>query len=348
MPQGWETVATSFNIPHEEASQHPEAIKSVATFLLHDGLAPMPSQVDVRFTQFEHHVRSEINFLEANPNDYYRIIKQIGEGASGSVHIATKVTTEEYFALKRVKPKSNKETDNLLNEIALMQASNHGNLLRYFECYKHEGYYWLVVELMRCNLTDMVLERAGYIPEKIMAYICAETLKGLHFLHLQHRIHRDIKSDNVLVSLEGDVKIGDFGYAAQLTTDRNMRNTVVGTPSWMAPELVTGTKYDCKVDIWSLGILAIELAEGEPPYLRETPMKALFYIATRPSPTLKDRRRWSEEFTSFIAACLQKNPKQRPTALELLEHPFISGLVEETCKSQFAAYLQEWSSHQRK
>jgi serine/threonine protein kinase len=308
----------------------------------------MPSQSAVRSRQFDQQVRSELRFLEANPNDYFRVIKQIGEGASGSVHIATKIATDQYFALKRVKPKTAKESENLLNEIALMQASNHPNLLSYYECYKYDGYYWMVVELMRCNLTDMVLERAGHIPENIMAYICAETLKGLSVLHSQYRIHRDIKTDNVLVSLEGDVKIGDFGFAAQLTSDRNMRNTVVGTPSWMAPELVTGSKYDSKVDVWSLGILALELAEGEPPYLRETPVRALFFIATRPSPTLKNKTRWSDEFNSFIAACLQKNPKQRSSALELLEHPFIAGLAGTDCKSQFAAYLAEWSNHHRK
>jgi len=141
-----------------------------------------------------------------------------------------------------------------------------------------------------------------------MAYICKEILIGLQHLHSEHRIHRDIKSDNILIDLAGDVKLGDFGYCAQLTADQDYRKSVVGTPSWMSPELVTGAKYTTKVDIWSLGILCLELAEGDPPYLRDPPMRALFLIASGPPPTLKKPKRWSADFVDFIRTCLKKSP----------------------------------------
>lgn len=125
-----------------------------------------------------------------------------------------------------------------------------------------------------------------------------------------------------------------------------MRTTVVGTPSWMAPELVTGNRYDTKVDVWSLGIVMIELVEGEPPYIRENPMKALFYIASRPPPRLKNPRRASPELMDFLERCLQKSPHDRPSVQDLLSHPFLEQ-VEETAKEQFGAYLNEWLEHKR-
>lgn len=245
-------------------------------------------------------------------------------------------------ALKQVRTKNANDTENLLNEIALMQLSRHHNVLQYFETYLHERKYWLVIELMRCNLTDVLMSRPGQIPEGTIAFLCREALRGLEFLHLQHRIHRDIKSDNILLALDGSVKIGDFGYAAQLTTDLERRNTVVGTPSWMAPELIGGNKYDCKVDIWSLGIVALELAEGNPPYMDCNPMKAIFYIATKPAPTLANKSKWSPQFVSFVEACLTKIPGNRPTATELLATPFLRA-VGDHAKEEFAKFMQEWS-----
>ena len=200
---------------------------------------------------------------------------------------------------------------------------------------------------MKGNLTELVMDRAGNLPEKVMAYIAREILNGLLTLHAHHRIHRDLKSDNVLISTEGDVKLGDFGYAAQLTTEQNARQTVVGTPSWMAPELVSGSSYDQKVDIWSLGIVMLELAEGEPPYLRENPMKALFYIASKPAPLLKNKRRWSPEFQDFVTKCLVKIPQNRSLTTELVSHPFLQ-LIEETAKEQFSEYITEWYNSKTK
>ena len=173
-----------------------------------------------------------------------------------------------------------------------------------------------------------------------------EVLLGLRIMHEQFRIHRDIKSDNVLISLDGGVKLGDFGYAAQLTMEQGMRHSVVGTPSWMAPELVVGMDYGVSVDIWSLGIVAIETVVGEPPYLNENPMKALYFIATKPAPTLPNNGKWSRKFMEFVNACLVKDPETRPTSEILLGMPFITE-VPENAKQVFAEYLKEWISSKK-
>jgi len=132
----------------------------------------------------------------------------------------------------------------------------------------------------------------------------------------------------------GEVKIADFGYAAQLTQQKNKRQTIVGTPYWMAPELIRGQEYDTKVDIWSLGIMIMEMAEGEPPYMEFPPLRALFLITTKGIPDLKEPSKWSQHFQNFVSLCLEKDPSQRPDASELLKHPFMKtstggkGLVE--------------------
>ena len=142
------------------------------------------------------------------------------------------------------------------------------------------------------------------------------------YIHSLHRIHRDIKSDNILLGGDGSVKIADFGYAAQLTQQQQKRYTVVGTPYWMAPELIRGHEYGTKVDIWSLGIMIMEMAEGEPPYMEFPPLRALFLITTKNIPGLKDNK-WSANFQDFLRQCLCKEPEKRPSAEQLSRHPFL-------------------------
>ena len=138
-----------------------------------------------------------------------------------------------------------------------------------------------------------------------------------------HRIHRDIKSDNILLGMDGSVKVADFGYAAQLTQKQQKRNTVVGTPYWMAPELIRGYDYGTKVDVWSLGVMMIEMAEREPPYMDLPPLRALFLITTKEFPGLKEPEKWSSDFADFVGKCLKKEIKDRPEAADLLNHPFL-------------------------
>lgn len=165
-------------------------------------------------------------------------------------------------------------------------------------------------------------------------------------MHDQYRIHRDIKSDNILISLDGSVKLADFGYAAQLTQEKDARRSVVGTPSWMAPELVTGAEYGVSVDIWSLGIVGIEMAKGEPPYLDETPMRALYLIATRPPPNVTEDEGWSADFVNFLGVCLTKDPQQRPSCEQLLLHPLMQS-VHSNDKLQFSQLLHSWRARKK-
>ncbi len=161
------------------------------------------------------------------------------------------------------------------------------------------------------------------MPESLIALLCRDTLRGLAYIHSGYRIHRDIKSDNILLSDDGLVKIADFGYAAELSREKLKRNTIVGTPYWMAPELIKGSKYDQRVDVWSLGIMAMEMAEGEPPYMEFPPLRALFLISTKGIPPLREPSRWSDSMTDFISNCLILDLKSRPTSDSLISDPFL-------------------------
>jgi len=214
----------------------------------------------------------------------------------------------------------------LVTEIGIMKSSKHPNIVEYLDSYIVEDReMWVVMEYMGGGCLTDVLESFDTIQmtETQIAYVARETLKALSYVHSLHRIHRDIKSDNILLSSDGAVKLADFGYAAQLTNKQKVRNTVVGTPYWMAPELIRGHDYGTKVDIWSLGIMLIEMAEGEPPYMEYPPLRALFLITTKGIPPLKDQMKWSKEFHDFFQKCLDVNVQTRPEAADLLRHPFL-------------------------
>ena len=188
------------------------------------------------------------------------------------------------------------------------------------------------------------------LTEQQIAIVMQQSLRGLHYLHMAKKIHRDIKSGNILLNHDGDCKLADFGVSAELATTMSKRKTVIGTPYWMAPEVLQSQEYNGKADIWSLAITAIELAVGEPPHSNVHPMRAIFMIPNSDPPTLPEPERWSADFHDFIRVSCQKNPEKRPTALELLErHPFItrSGdkrliaqLVDE-CMAEIEEYRQQ-------
>lgn len=173
------------------------------------------------------------------------------------------------------------------------------------------------------SVSDIMRLRKKTLSEDEIATVLADTLKGLEYLHLRRKIHRDIKAGNILLNSEGHAKLADFGVAGQLTDTMAKRNTVIGTPFWMAPEVIQEIGYDCVADIWSLGITALEMAEGKPPYGDIHPMRAIFMIPTKPPPSFREPDKWSAEFIDFVSVCLVKNPEERATATDLLSHVFI-------------------------
>lgn len=220
----------------------------------------------------------------------------------------------------------NEDTSELQKEINILKECDSPWIVSYRGSYEKDGKMWIIMEYCGAgSLCDLMAICEKTLTEEEIAVVMREALKGLEYLHQSKKIHRDIKSGNILLNHFGDCKLADFGVSAELTTTMAKRKTVIGTPYWMAPEVLQSTEYNGKADIWSLGITAIELAVGEPPHANVHPMRAIFLIPTSEPPSLPDPSKWSPEFNDFIKVCLAKNPEKRPTASYLLSnHPFIT------------------------
>ncbi|KAH3663850.1 hypothetical protein OGAPHI_005253 [Ogataea philodendri] len=262
-----------------------------------------------------------------DPNQKYKNLVKVGQGASGGVYTATDLETSHCVAIKQMELEKQPKKELIINEILVMKGSKHDNIVNFIEAYLMKRNLWVVMEYMEGgSLTDIIIQ--SVLTEGQMGAVCRGTLQGLKFLHSKGIIHRDIKSDNILLSLEGDIKLTDFGFCAQIKDFSAKRNTMVGTPYWMAPEVVTKSDYGPKVDIWSLGIMTIEMIEGDPPYMNETPLRALYLITTNGKPTLHDPEALSEEMISFLDSCLEVDAEKRLTAVQLLDSPFIKNADE--------------------
>ncbi|KAL1915312.1 uncharacterized protein VTP21DRAFT_6770 [Calcarisporiella thermophila] len=290
------------------------------------GKGPTPRRRESR----KHDEKKEQELLEklrticsdADPSKLYRNLTKIGQGASGGVFTAYQVGTNISVAIKQMKLEQQPKKDLIINEILVMREAKHPNIVNFIDSFLVRGELWVVMEYMEGgSLTDVVTY--NLMSEGQIACVCRETLKGLSHLHSKGVIHRDIKSDNVLLSLNGEIKLTDFGFCAQLNENQAKRTTMVGTPYWMAPEVVTRKEYGPKVDVWSLGIMMIEMVDGEPPYLQEIPLRALYLIATNGTPKLQNPGALSATFNDFFHRCLEVEVDRRPTADELLKHPFL-------------------------
>lgn len=278
---------------------------------------PLPKGDEAHVTTLDELVKKE------NPLKQFCSITKIGEGTFGEVFVGTDRRSLDKVAIKKMDLNDNYEED-LITEIQMMQSSKHENIVRYMDSYKWGEDLWVVMEYMGGGSLTEILEQFKHVrmTEEQIALICFECLKALEYIHSNHRIHRDIKSDNVLLTAEGDIKLADFGYTVQLTQKKDKRNTTIGTPYWEAPEVITGDLYDTKVDIWSLGIMAMEMAEGEPPYMDLPPLTALRLIVVDGIPPLPSAK-WSPEMRDFVNQCLMIKVTQRGSASNLLRHDFL-------------------------
>lgn len=296
------------------------------------------------------------------PSDRFELVQLIGEGTYGEVYSAKDKQTGNRVAVKILES----ITDNLeeIEEefMVLRDLSKHPNLPEFFGIYlrkeinSEEDQLWFVMELCTGgSVTDLVHElrqRKSRLSDNQVAYILRETVKALIFLHENHCMHRDIKGHNILLTEQGNVKLVDFGVSSHLAATMARRNTSVGTPYWMSPEVIAceqqlDQSYDARCDIWSLGITAIELAEGDPPLCELHPMRALFQIPRNPPPSLSRPEYFTPLLADFISECLVKDFEQRPFAKELLNHPFLKGLDEVKAKKDLRTEIVKQRSDGR-
>ncbi|RKP06663.1 kinase-like domain-containing protein, partial [Thamnocephalis sphaerospora] len=230
------------------------------------------------------------------------------------------------MAVKQVAFTAHEKMEIIAQELGHMRDSRHANIVALYGCYVDETSLWIAMECMDAgSLTDLIsIDPERPLSEAHMARVLRDVLRALAFLHDHRRVHRDVKSDNILLNARGDVKLADFGHCTELTDTEPTRHSVVGTPFWMVPEVVKGLQYDVKVDLWSLGIVAFEMAEGAPPYMDYPPLRALFLIATHEPPQLKEPTAWSAHFQDFIRCCTRADAIKRATAAELLLHPLLA------------------------
>ncbi|KAH3763194.1 serine/threonine-protein kinase 3 [Pelomyxa schiedti] len=259
------------------------------------------------------------------------IVGKLGEGAYGTVWKARKGDTTEMRAVKRV-PVDN-DIEDIKREVNFMKQCDSMYIVKYYGSFVRKNELWIVMEYCsQGSICDVMKICRRPLNEEQIACLIKQTLKGLEYLHSRHKIHRDIKAANILVNEKGEAKLADFGVSGQLADTWAKRNTVIGTPYWMAPEVIKEVGYNEKADIWSLGITIIELAEMKPPYADVHPMRAIFMIPTHDPPTIttKPGSKWTEEIFDFLGCCLLKNPTSRLSAKLLLQHPFIAYAAEPT------------------
>ncbi|BHF68040.1 Serine/threonine-protein kinase 4 [Sparganum proliferum] len=268
--------------------------------------------------------RLEDTELATAPSNVLEIICKLGKGSYGSVFKARHRRTGSIVAVKKVPVDS--DLSEIVKEISIMQQCDSQYIVKCYGSLFDNQDLWICMEYCGAgSVADIMRLRNQTLREEEIGTILKYSLLGLDYLHQMRKIHRDIKAGNILLTNSGMAKLADFGVAGQLADTLAKRNTVIGTPYWMAPEVIQEVGYNCSADIWSLGITAIEMADGKPPLGEEHPMRALFMIPSQPSPRLRREDAWSPDFVSFVNSCLSKLPEARPSAADLLATDFVRG-----------------------
>uniref|UniRef100_A0A8C5RT97 non-specific serine/threonine protein kinase n=1 Tax=Laticauda laticaudata TaxID=8630 RepID=A0A8C5RT97_LATLA len=274
--------------------------------------------------QYEHVKR------DLNPEDFWEIIGELGDGAFGKVFKAQNKETKVLAAAKVIDTKSEEELEDYMVEIDILASCDHPNIVKLLDAFYYENNLWILIEFCAGGAVDAVmLELERPLTEPQIRVVCRQTLEALHYLHENKIIHRDLKAGNILFTLDGDIKLADFGVSAKNTRTIQRRDSFIGTPYWMAPEVVMcetskDRPYDYKADVWSLGVTLIEMAEIEPPHHELNPMRVLLKIAKSEPPSLAQPSKWSADFKDFLKKCLEKNVDARWNITELLQHPFVT------------------------
>eukprot|EP00002_Diphylleia_rotans_P019767 TRINITY_DN381_c0_g1_i1.p1 TRINITY_DN381_c0_g1~~TRINITY_DN381_c0_g1_i1.p1 ORF type:complete len:428 (+),score=83.49 TRINITY_DN381_c0_g1_i1:647-1930(+) len=329
LPSEWAVLLKSSGISKDEQRRDPQAVIDVMKFHHQINQQPstsgqvagtdksMPPVANVDEIKIESLVSRE------DPTKIFSISRKIGEGASGFVFAARHSRLKKEVALKKIDMSNEANIKLIKAEVYNMKRARHPNIIEFLGSYLYGNEIWVALELMEGgSLTDIVTG-SHQMTEAQIARVSLDILSAVEYLHREGFIHRDIKSDNILLGSKGEVKLADFGYCAQLTAEKTKRTSVVGTPYWMAPELIRGLEYGPKVDVWSIGVLLMEMVDGDPPYIDFPPIRALFLIATNGTPDFKKLDRVTPLIRAFSSVCLAVDPDKRASSEEALQHEFL-------------------------